>query len=680
MKSSAKTSNSPNPLRSDRAFSSGVLSCHAVAGRVTSRVTSRKGVAASVILIIVAALAVLAFGFLFLKKQSGNNSAFDPLLSTAKNADFVAQVLDQGEIQSSENVEIRCVARARNGTLAVIKVVQEGTLVKPGDFLVQLDATSFEKELEQQKIALTNAETAVIQSKAALEAAVAGKREYEEGTFVQSKKTIENEIFDAEAQIASAQQEASQSRAVLEHSTKLASKGFITKAQKDADEFAVTRASNNLKKAENLKELGLKKLEVLEKITREKELVRLTSDIEAAKVKAANDQEALEVEKSKLGEIQQQIANCKIIVPPGVEGQVVYGKESSRGGQDWVLAEGASVRENQVLLRLPNLKKMEVKALINEQSITQIEGGMPVDIRVDALNNTSFKGVVTKVNQYAESNNMWGGSGIRKYAVFIKILDPSEALKPGMNSSCTIQTKYEPNVLTVPIQCVYGVADKQFSLVKAGLNKWETRELKVGGENGSIVWVKEGIKEGEEVVMNPGAYKDRMDLPAAQAESKIELPENAKAEIDAAKKSNEGGPGAGAPGGGGPGAAAQGGPGGGGPGGNAGGPGGGRRGGAGGGGPGGGGMDLNAMVSRTLDRYDTNKDDKIDASELSALDDRARGFVERSDTNSDGEITKAEIETSMKAMMERFQNGGGAGGGGPGGGGGGGFGGGGGGQ
>lgn len=627
---------------------------------------ARAGAIGSILLIILATLAVLGFGFFFLKKQGNNSASFNPLLSAAKKADFVAQVLDQGEIQSSENVEIRCLARARNGTLAVIKVVQEGTVVKPGDFLVQLDATSFEKELEQQKIALANAETAVIQSKAALEAAVASKREYEEGTFVQSKKTIENEIFDAEAQIASARQEASQSRAVLEHSTKLASKGFITKAQKDADEFAVTRASNNLKKAENLKELALKKLEVLEKITKEKELVRLTSDIEAAKVKAANDEEALEVEKSKLAEIQQQIANCTINVPAGVEGQVVYGKESSRGGQDWVLAEGASVRENQVLLRLPNLKKMEVKALINEQSITQIEGGMPVEIRVDALNNTKFKGVVTKVNQYAESNNMWGGSGIRKYAVFIRILDPSEELKPGMNSSCTIQTKYEPNVLTMPIQCVYGVGDKQFALVKAN-NNWETRELKVGGENGALVWVQEGLKEGEEAVMNPGAYKERMNLPPAQAESKIDLPENAKAEIEAAKKSaSEGGAGsgqsAGGPGGGaagesagGPGAGRQGG--------------GGRRGGQGGGGPGGaggpgGGMDMNAMVQRTLDRYDTNKDDKIDKTELESLDERARGFVERSDSNGDGEITKSEIESSMKAMMERFQNGGGAGGGG----------------
>ena len=135
-----------------------------------------------------------------------------------------------------------------------------------------------------------------------------------------------------------------------------------------------------------------------------------------------------------------------------------------------------------------------------------------------------------------ESNNMWGGSGIRKYAVFIRILDPSEELKPGMNSSCTIQTKYEANVLTMPIQSVYGVGDKQFALVKTA-GDWETRELKVGGENGALVWVLDGIKEGEEAVMNPGAHKERMKLPPAQTESKIDLPENAKAEIDAAKKS-----------------------------------------------------------------------------------------------------------------------------------------------
>ncbi len=41
-------------------------------------------------------LGLLGFGFFFLKKQGNNSASFNPLLSAAKKADFVAQVLDQG--------------------------------------------------------------------------------------------------------------------------------------------------------------------------------------------------------------------------------------------------------------------------------------------------------------------------------------------------------------------------------------------------------------------------------------------------------------------------------------------------------------------------------------------------------------------------------------------------------
>ena len=115
------------------------------------------------------------------------------------------------------------------------------------------------------------------------------------------------------------------------------------------------------------------------------------------------------------------ISKCRIVVPPGVTGQVSYARETSRRSTEWELEEGATVRENQVLIRVPNPKKMEVKALINEQSITQIEPGMACDIRVDALNSRSLSGVVTRVNQYAESSS-WMSSSVRKYAVFVRDL------------------------------------------------------------------------------------------------------------------------------------------------------------------------------------------------------------------------------------------------------------------
>ena len=275
-----------------------------------------------------------------------------------------------------------------------------------------------------------------------------------------------------------------------------------------------------------------------------KEESTLESDIKAAIVKLRNQEEAQRVEIDKLAEIKEQIENCEVRVPDGVEGQVVYGKESSRGGNEWVLEEGASVRENQVMIRLPNPAKMEVKALINEQSITRISAGMPASIKVDALSNKSLRGIVTKVNQYAESSG-WMSSSIRKYAVIVKILNPIEALKPGMNTACSIQVEYQKNILKAPIQTVYAVGEKQFCLVKRGENDWETREVEVADDNSQVVWFKPprrdefdnliGVEEGEQLVMNPGGYTDYMDLPKLDLEEKMELSDadiqNAAADI-----------------------------------------------------------------------------------------------------------------------------------------------------
>ncbi len=573
---------------------------------------------------------IIYFGFV----GRENKDMIEPILAKVERGDFVSQVLDQGEVQSSENVEIRCQARARNGAISVIKVVAEGTAVVPGDFLVRLDSTSFEKELETQKVAVANAETGVIQAESALEAAIATLKEYRQGVYVEKYKTIENEIFDAESAIQTANQEEIQAVAVLEHSKKLQKKGFITNQQLLADQYSLDRAKLQLTKGKNSLELAQKKLEVLRDITMEKEVNTLTSDINAAKVKLRNQEESFKVEKEQKKEILEQIENCEVVVPEGVQGQVVFGKESSRRGDDWVLEEGASVRENQVMIRLPNPDKMEVKALINEQSITRVRVGMPVSIRVDALNNASLRGEVTKVNQYAESSG-WMSSSVRKYAVIVKIENPPETLKPGMNASCSIQVESQEDILKAPIQTVYAVGDRQFCLVKRGENDWETCEVEIADDNSQVVWIKGGLEEGDELVMNPGAYTKYMDLPEQNLEEKIEITAEQKAAIEAGKPKVAGNQGDRSKSGGG-----------------------GQRGGGGGGGG------IDQMVDGAMDRGDTNKDGKIDKDEIAAMDERTRGFVTPADKNSDGEVTKEELKAAFEKMMKRAQQSGGFGGGG----------------
>ena len=465
------------------------------------------------------------------------SSSNEPLMTTVTRGEFIAQVIDQGEVQSSENVEIRCEVEARNGDVSVISLVPEGTLVREGEFLVQLSSTSFDKELEQQKIAMANAETAKIQAETSLASAQAALNEYINGTFVEKKKEIQNEIYDAESEIKTAQQELKQAQAVFEHSKKLHAKAFITRQTLEADEFAVQKAEIAVKKANNSLELAEQKLQVLEEITFKKEKVQLESDIKAAKVELSSQIDSYAVEQEKLTEIKTMIENCTVRVPPGVSGQVVYARQSSRR-DEWVLEEGATVRQNQVLIRLPNPQKMEVKALVNEQSITQIEPNMPVSIKVDALNNTTLTGVVTKVNQYAESSG-WISTRVRKYAVFVSIIDPPDSLKPGMNASVAIQTQYKPDVLLAPIQSVYSVQGKNFCLTRTKEEPWKTLTVDCGGENANHVYFTSGVSEGTQLVLNPRDHVEHMELPEEVAEAKIELPKNRliePANLDSASK------------------------------------------------------------------------------------------------------------------------------------------------
>lgn len=621
------------------------------------RRSNRRGAIVPIMIAGIMALGGLAFLMYWTFFRSGDDAVVDAILKPVIKGEFVAKVLDQGEVQSAENIEIKCQVGSRNGNVTVIDAVKEGTKVYEGDWLISLDSTAFEKELEQQKLAVSNAQTQVIQSNAQLEAAKASKEEYLTGTFLESLRTIENDIFVA-------QQTLTEAKNFLDHTKKLQAKGFATKQQLRADEIA-------LEKADNVLDLAIQKKEVLENITKKKDVILLDSDIAAAEVSVTNALESKRIEENQLEEIEDQLAFCNIVVPEGVSGEVVYHKEfDRRGGSEWVLEPGATVRERQVLIKLPNPDKMEIKVLINEQSITAIRPDMPATISVDALPNANLKGYVTKVNSYAEQGGWGSSSSVREYAVFVRILNPPRELIPGMNASVTIQTEAQPDVLQAPLQCIYAANNTNFVLKKVGLNDFETTEVKIAGENSINVWIESGVEEGDELVMDPGQYRELMDLPQQQSDNRIDLPdgtaeaaadekaseaaadkeraEKKRASIeskqkDRSTKKRSSSDKAKTKSGGSEGEAK-----------------GGR--GSRGGGMGGGSMD--ERIDEMMTRYDTNSDGKIDSEEFAEIDGRFSGFLKRADADGDGNYTREEIKKFFDNMARQFGGGGGAGGGG----------------
>ncbi len=593
--------------------------------------SQRSGKALLITLIIAALLGGSVFGAYRLGVFGGGPKTIEPLTGVVTVGPFDHIVLEEGAIESSSNIDVICEVKSRGGAgVPILWVIDEGTYVKQGDKLVELDATALESEMKTQRIVVSSAEATVISSEATVRTAEIALQEYLEGTYQSERNAILSEIAVAEQGLRKAELN-------LDSARRLAAKGMLKGLQIEAEEFSVVNAKNVLDSAEA-------RLIVLDRLTKEKNKVQFESDIEAARARMKSDQSVLAEEQEKLKEIEEQIAKCIILSP--AEGVVVHNNEfSSRGGNaEFVVEQGATVRERQCIIKLPDPSKMQVKAKVNESRITLIAAGMAAKVKVSAVDG-ELLARVKKVNKYAEPGS-WFSSSVKEYATIVEIMDPPEAIRTGMTAAVRIFVKQIPDAKQIPVHGIYEFKGHHFCLVKTPTG-WDTREVKIGTTNEKMVTIEEGLSEGEVIAINPRSHLDLMQLPeiedVSDREALLKIGADAEQPTPIATDgpgAAAGGPGGGGPGGGGPGA---------------GGPGGGRPGGP-------GGFNPQAIIDSTFEKYDSDSDGKLSTEEMQGIDARFRDRMTTFDENSDGFVDKSEAVKGMKSMAS---GGGGGGGGGP---------------
>lgn len=426
-----------------------------------------------------------------------------PILVEVIRGPYVHNVIDEGEVESSNNVEIKCRVPSRNsGGTEIIWVIEEGAWVEEGAKLVELDSSALVQERDQQMITVNTSAALKAQAEADLNAAEIAYTEYVDGTFLQEEQTILGEIFVAEESL-------SRSVQYARYSQRLAAKGYITAEQLKGDLFAVQKARNDL-------QLGQKKIDVLRTYTKSKQTKTFAASIDAARARLESETRSHELEERKLKEMEEQISACTILAPS--PGQVVHNNRySSRGNSEFVVEEGAKVREGQTIIKMPDPKKMQVKARINEARVTLVKVGMPVSIEVEALSDQAIRGEITQVNPYAEPSS-WTQGGIKEYAAYIEIISPPKTIRPGLTASVKIHVEQREDALQIPVQALIDHYGDYYCLVKNG-EEWDTRQIKVGGSNDEVAVIEsDNLQPGEEVVMNPRRYPSVLMLPEVTPE------------------------------------------------------------------------------------------------------------------------------------------------------------------
>jgi HlyD family secretion protein len=193
---------------------------------------------------------------------------------------------------------------------------------------------------------------------------------------------------------------------------------------------------------------------------------------------------------------------------------------------------GTSQMTGTEIMRIANLNSMEVSVDVNENDINRLSIGDTAIVEVDAFLDQSFKGVVTEI---ANSASVVGASAdqVTNFPVKIRILSESYSklnskdknlaspLRPGLSATVEIQTEKTVNILTVPIQSVTtredSVDDKNIATTVVAVGASSMKEfvfviennkviklpVKTGIQDDMYIEIKEGLKEGQEVVVAP---------------------------------------------------------------------------------------------------------------------------------------------------------------------------------
>lgn len=441
----------------------------------SSRLSSRRsgvllrGLGVGVSAVAVASLA----GWWLLPRLSWSRSEEAPILHEVTRADFFHDVTARGNVESASNVEIRCeVQSMKSAGTMILEVVPEGTYVNEGDLLVRLDSSWLEAERTQQQITCATSEATVTEAENAYETAKIALQEYIEGEYVLERQNYESERLVAQEDFSRAEEN-------FDYSEKLEAKGYITGLQLKAEEFAVKQAKMDLKSAEL-------KLHVLEKFTKPKKEKELASAIVTAKAKLDAKKHSHELDVKELRRIEEQIAKCEIRAPEA--GQVVYANVTNRrGGSEIIIEPGTLVREHQVIIRLPDPKRMQVSAKINESRISSIEEGMTATIRLDAFPEMELSGTVEEVGDYPAPTS-WFRGDIKEYETIIKIDNPPPGLKPGLTAQVKIRVHELGGAMQVPVQAVIEQGMRHYCVLREG-ERWKAREIHAGWSNDKFVVV-----------------------------------------------------------------------------------------------------------------------------------------------------------------------------------------------
>jgi RND family efflux transporter MFP subunit len=421
------------------------------------------------------------------------------------------------------------------GGTTIIKILPEGRRVKKGDVVAELDSASLKDQLVNQRIKFFGAQANYLNAKLTREVAEIALKEYVEGVFKQDMETLERAIEGGRATIRKIEERLERTRKASERLKEAI--GPAVRARTPSDIVAEVDILDRIEEAELSRDRERRALaqaegrrEVLERYTRGKTIKELESEIKKAQADELARQAAWELEKSKAEKLEKQIASCTLIAP--IDGVVIYADDPDvvrRGG--YRIQEGATVRERQIIVHVLDTNgPMQINLKVPEAWVDQLAANMKARVKVDAFADQTLDGLVTEIAPLPDPGTFFN-QNIKVYTTRIQIGRRLAGLRPGMTAEAEIVVAERDEAIGVPVGAVVLYDGKYHVALNQPDGHVEWRDVVLGAGDDKTVEVKEGLREGDQVILDPAPYlsdEQRAKINAAPARVRKKAAASAK--------------------------------------------------------------------------------------------------------------------------------------------------------
>ncbi|MGB0863083.1 MAG: efflux RND transporter periplasmic adaptor subunit [Saprospiraceae bacterium] len=305
-----------------------------------------------------------------------------------------------------------------------------------------------------------------------------------------------SQVKQVEAQLLQMQAQYDNAKTVHDRNTQLLKDGAIAQVEFDNSLASMKTANANIKSAE--------------------------ANIEAVKQSAEAARFGVKSAQATVKEATTNLSQTAIYAPTS-------GSISKLNVEKGERVVGTLQMSGTEILRIANMKFMEVQVDVSENDVLRVNVGDEADIEVDAYLGKKFTGTVMEIANTAQENAAGGFSSdqVTNFTVKVRVNRNSYKnliqknrkfpFRPGMSATVDIKTNTIEKALSLPVPAVTSREEKDDKKKKKDTNNDEVRtvvfiqladsvsvrEVSVGIQDDEYIQITKGLKKGETVVVGP---------------------------------------------------------------------------------------------------------------------------------------------------------------------------------